>query len=219
MFTGIVQKRGRILRIQNTGKQRQFLIQPLGPEAKLAPGESIAVDGVCLTVSEMKRRRFQVEAIHETLEATTLKYLKAGDLVNLERALRWGQPFGGHFVTGHVDGTGTIKEIRRKGKNVTLTLSIPPGLIRYLAPKGSVALDGISLTVQSCRGKLFTVGLVPYTLRATALGGKRKGDRVNIEVDLVARYLEKISRFVEEEMRPRASSKKIRMAHLKKQGF
>ena len=190
MFTGIIQNQGMVAEKKNAGKQVRFLFRFQKPEKNIRPGESIAVNGVCLTVAAKRPGAFQADVIQQTLQATNLGKLRAGGRVNLERSLKWGEPIGGHFVTGHVDATGVLRKILRYGKNVTFEISFPTLLKPNIIKKGSLALDGISLTVQSVRGNLFSVGLVPHTLRETNLGQKNVGDRLNLEIDLLSRYLQ-----------------------------
>ena len=171
------------------GGQIRLGFRFLRPERKFKTGESLCVNGVCLTAAKKNGRKFEADVIGGTLRSTTLGALRVGDRVNLERPLRAGDPVGGHFVTGHVDGRGKILRLEKRGKNRTLTIQAPPALRPYLAAKGSVAVDGVSLTIQKVRGLKFQAGLVPHTLKATTLGRKRAGALVNLESDLIARYL------------------------------
>ena len=170
MFTGIIQNRGIITGQKKQGGQVQFSFRFAKREKqKLEPGESIAVNGVCLTARRCSPAGFDADVIAETLESTTLGSLRRGDGVNLERSLRLGDSLGGHFVTGHVDETGKIFNIRRRGKNKTFSISAGKKLLPFIAPKGSVTVDGISLTVQNVAKNIFEVGIVPHTLRETTL--------------------------------------------------
>lgn len=177
-------------------------------------GESIAVDGVCLTAVKAGPKNFEADVIDETLRATRLGRLKAGDRVNLERSLRAGDLIGGHFVTGHVNGTGIIRKIERRGANYALQIQAPADIIQSLAVKGSIALDGISLTVQAIRANTFKVAIIPLTLRETALKRKKKGDGVNLEIDLTRRYLKDLMTLPVFSPAPRLTLKQ-----LKSQGF
>lgn len=188
MFTGIIQNQGKVIRREKRGGQIHFAFRLIRP-AKLKLGESIAVNGVCLTATKLSRNGFECDVIQETLKATTLGFLQVEDSVNLERSLKVGDEIGGHFVTGHVDEVGRIERIHRMGKNRTLTIKASPSLMRFLAVKGSIAVDGISLTVQGIQKGGFTAGLVPHTLRETNLGTAQLGQKVNLEIDLIARYL------------------------------
>jgi riboflavin synthase len=160
----------------------------------VAIGDSIACSGVCLTVVALKGRRFAADASVETLSATTARAWRAGTALNLERALTLGQPLGGHLVSGHVDGVGRLASRRADGRSERLRFSLPRALARYVARKGSICVDGVSLTVNEAGAGGFGVNIVPHTLRHTTLGRLAPGDAVNLEVDLVARYLEKLAR-------------------------
>ncbi len=156
-------------------------------------GDSISIDGACHTVVEAKRHAFSFESVSETLERTTLGRLKTGDRVNLERSLKLSDRLGGHLVAGHVDGMGTVMERRRWADNMTFRIGMPEDLAAYLANKGSIAVDGISLTIVAAGARHFTVTVIPHTMEATTIGERRVGDVVNLEVDLVARYLERLT--------------------------
>jgi len=160
--------------------------------AKLTDGESIAVDGVCLTVAARRGDRFHADAVAETLSVTTLGHLSVGDSVNLERSLCLGDRLGGHLVQGHVDGTAAVQRVQRRGDDFRVRVELGPELRPYVARKGSVALQGASLTVAALGPDWFEVVLIPATLTRTTLGRLRPGDRVNVEVDLLARYLERL---------------------------
>ena len=155
-------------------------------------GESIAVNGVCLTATAISPRRFSVDISPETLSRTTLGDLKSGSRVNLERALRLADRLGGHLVSGHVDGIGQVVEKRATGQFTVYTITLPPGLERYVIEKGSIAVDGISLTVNSCQEGRFSVAIIPHTAKLTTMGFRGVGDKVNIEVDLIGKYIEKL---------------------------
>ena len=189
MFTGIVGQLGTIKAIR---RQKNLIVMDVdaGALAKgIKPGDSVAVNGGCLTATARKGQVVSFDLMKETIEKTSLKNLHAGDGVNLELALKADSRFGGHFVTGHVDETGTIKSIERQANWVALTISASKAIRKYLVPKGSVTIDGISLTV-GCIGKTdFTVFLIPYTLKVTSLAAKKAGDLVNVETDLLAKYL------------------------------
>ncbi|MDO8559737.1 MAG: riboflavin synthase [bacterium] len=192
MFTGIIRYQGKLTK--HIGNELTIAV-PRAITTRLKPGGSIAVNGVCLTVEAGDRKqKVWVSLMPETAQATTLEKLPIGSKVNLELPLRLGDPLDGHLVSGHVDGVGAVKIIQRRGNSRTVTIAAPRALARYLAPKGSVALDGVSLTIQQSRGAGFTVGLIPETIRRTTLQTLRIGSRVNIEIDIVARYLEHFSR-------------------------
>jgi riboflavin synthase len=159
---------------------------------ELEPGDSIAVNGVCLTASAVEDGCFRAQAVAETLARSTLGALEAGSAVNLEAPLRAGERLGGHIVQGHVDGVGTVSTIHEDDRSRVLTIELAPALHRYVAEKGSVAVDGVSLTVSALGDRDFSVALIPETLRRTTLGGVAVGDRVNLEVDILAKYVERL---------------------------
>jgi riboflavin synthase len=194
MFTGLVEDVGALLEAaERDDGGRLMSIRPdrLDP-AELGEGDSVAVDGVCLTVTAIGERRFEVVAGHETLRRTTLGAAEVGAPLHLERALRMGDRLGGHMVSGHVDAVAEISSRRDRGANLELELVPPPELLRYVVEKGSVALDGISLTVNQTSDRAFTVALIPHTVEQTALAKKSVGAKVNIEVDLIGKYVEKL---------------------------
>lgn len=191
MFTGIVEERGRVIlvgRWQNGGTR----IAVLGPKVfhDSGPGDSVAVNGVCLTVVERSAGAMSFDLADETLERTTLGILGAGRHVNLERPVTLATRLGGHLVQGHVDAVATVRAVTPAGSGSELTIEIPDGLAPYIVEKGSIAVDGVSLTVAAVNGDAFTVALIPHTLEATTLGDLRPEDRVNLEADVVAKYLE-----------------------------
>lgn len=194
MFTGIIENQGIIVKKENCEGQIRFGFRFHKKEKHLAIGDSIAVDGVCLTAVWINADGFEADVVRQTLEATTLGTLNLGHRVNLEKSLKMGSSLGGHFVTGHIDGRGTIVKIEKRKKNTTLFIQASKDIIRLLADKGSVACDGISLTVQKVRGRIFQIAVIPHTLKVTGLGGKKAGSQVNLEVDIVARYLQKCFR-------------------------
>lgn len=192
MFTGIIEEIGRVRNLEIGGQGARLTLGARKVLEGTKIGDSIAVNGVCLTVVELLPEGFTVEVMAETLRVTNLGRLLPGEGVNLERALRLGDRLGGHLVSGHVDGVVRILERRKVGIAEEITLSLPESLSRYVVPKGSVALDGTSLTVIESGGDRFRVGLIPHTLQETVLGFKREGAEINIEVDLLARYLERL---------------------------
>jgi riboflavin synthase len=192
MFTGLVVECGRIAeapRPSGQGGVRLLVAHSRGLGERLAVGDSLAVSGVCLTVTERDGDRSLVELSPETLERTNLGSLVAGSRVNLEPALRVGDAVGGHWVQGHVDGAAEIVGREDLGDHRVLVFTVPEGLAPYLVEKGSVTLDGVSLTVAGLRGDAFTVALIPHTLERTSLGDLKPGDRVNLEVDVLAKYV------------------------------
>lgn len=216
MFTGIIDNQAWVKGVKRSGGQLRLILKLKRLEKDLQIGESIAVDGVCLTLVSFHRAELEMDVIRETLQATTLGKLKPGDRVNIERSLRIGDRLGGHFVTGHVDARGRIEKISRHGKNRTYHFKAPSFLMKFLAPKGSVAVDGVSLTVQRVQGTAFEVGLIPATLRVTTLGLKQEGDEVNLEVDLIARYLE---RLVTIPFKKKKIKQHVTITKLRQQGF
>jgi len=193
MFTGIVQAVGRIRRREARGEDMRLTIATAGlPLADVQIGDSIAVNGCCLTAVELSGDSFVADVSRETLTRTTLGGLAAGDPVNLEKALTLSTPLGGHLVSGHVDGIGEIIERRPDGRSERFRVKAPDAMARYIAEKGSICIDGVSLTVNGVDGAIFDINLVPHTLSVTTLGDARPGRRVNLEADLIARYLERL---------------------------
>lgn len=193
MFTGIIQAVGRIARLEPRGGDVRLTVDTAGLDmADVALGDSIAVSGVCLTVIEFDASSFAADVSNETLAHTTLGKHKAGDPVNLEKALRLADRLGGHMVSGHVDGAGKVVSVVPDGRSQRWTFEVPSELARYIAHKGSVCIDGTSLTVNEVNGNRFGVNLIPHTVEHTAFSARRPGDAVNIEVDVVARYVERL---------------------------
>jgi len=188
VFTGIITDVGRVRGVAETNGGRRLEIGTAYDLSGVAPGASIACSGVCLTVTDKTQDSFFVDVSRETLTKTTLAVWIEGRLVNLERALRLGDEFGGHIVAGHVDGAGEVVRALSDGDSLRLQLRAPAPLHRYIASKGSVAIDGVSLTVNEVEGEVFGVNLIPVTRTSTTLGDLRHGDRVNLEIDLLARY-------------------------------
>ncbi len=195
MFTGIVQAIGTIGALHARQQDLQLEILP-GPLSLLGAkaGDSIAVSGVCLTIARLTDTGFAADVSRETLDRTTLGEAGPGHAVNLELALRAGEPLGGHLVSGHVDGVGRLQARREDGRSWRLEFEIPRALARYVAPQGSICIDGVSLTVNAVDGARFGVNLIPHTLSVTTLGALQTGAPVNVEVDLVARYVESVLR-------------------------
>ncbi|HUI59225.1 MAG TPA: riboflavin synthase [Steroidobacteraceae bacterium] len=193
MFTGIVQDLGRVQSLEQRGGDVRMVIrcEQLDP-ARWAIGDSICVQGCCLTAIEIVDRSFAADVSRETLSLTTLGELRPGAAVNLEPSLRAGDALGGHLVSGHVDGVARIESISGDARSQRLRIAVPQELARYIARKGSVALDGVSLTVNEVDGAVFGVNIIPHTQAVTTLGSLTVGSRVNLEVDQVARYLERL---------------------------
>ena len=193
MFTGIVQGVGRIRSVEPHGGDVTMWIETGDvPLAGVEIGGSIAVNGCCLTAIEFEPNAFKADLSRETLSLTTAGQWQPGTAVNLEKALTAGQALGGHYVTGHVDGVGQVVGRHDDARSVRVEFEVPAELARYIARKGSVTVDGVSLTVNGAAGTRFDVNLVPHTLEVTILGGYRPGSRVNLEVDIIARYLERL---------------------------
>jgi riboflavin synthase len=189
MFTGIIEEIGSVANIQHTGESFVLTIDAKKVLTDVRLGDSIAVNGVCLTVTSFSSHRFTVDVMPETVKATSLKTVKRGSKVNLERAMAAGGRFGGHFVAGHVDGTGTIKGKKQFENAVYYEIEADAELLKYTILKGSVAIDGTSLTVFAVSEDSFTLSLIPHTLSETVLGFKGTGDIVNIECDMIGKYV------------------------------
>jgi riboflavin synthase len=193
MFTGIIEEVGRIALIDDSRDFRTIQIQAKTVMTDLGLGSSIAVNGTCLTVRSIEGTRFGAELSRETLERTTLSDLKQGTLTNLERPMRADSRFGGHIVQGHVDGVGRIRQFKRDGDAWNLEVEFPEGASRYIVEKGSIAVDGISLTVANFAGtNAFSIAIIPHTFDNTNLSQAKAGDRVNLEYDVVAKYVESL---------------------------
>jgi riboflavin synthase len=192
MFTGIVQAIGIVTHSEARGGDVRLAVDASALGVELAPGDSLCVSGVCLTVAAREDRIHAFDVSTETLALTTLGALREGDAVNLEPALRLSDRLGGHLVSGHVDGIGRVVAIAPDARSQRWTFQVPVPLSRYIAAKGSVCIDGVSLTVNDVGANRFGVNLIPHTVEATTFHGKRAGDAVNIEVDLIARYVERL---------------------------
>jgi riboflavin synthase len=195
MFTGIVEETGTVERIRPGAKAIELIVRADVAGRGLKPGASLAVNGCCLTVVKLARRGkyklAQFDLLRETWRRTNLQYAKTGSLVNLERSLRTGGELGGHFVTGHIDGIGRIIRWERAGPDHLLDIAAPPEVMRYVICKGSIAVDGISLTVAGVQKKSFRIWIIPHTCEITALREREVGDAVNLEADLLGKYVEK----------------------------
>jgi len=207
MFTGIIEEIGTVRSIQRRGEGFSVCVEAFDVTQELAPGESVSVNGACLTVVDVTPGRdFSVEVIAETLEKANLVFLKTGDRVNLERSLKLGERLSGHLVLGHVDGMGEVTSVKQTGVGKTMIIGAPSELVCYIALKGSIALDGVSLTVSGLSGSNVEISLIPFTLKSTIIGSYAPGRKVNIEVDVIARYLESL--LGERGERRRSSSEK-----------
>ena len=189
MFTGIVTDIGRVRDVRETQRDRRYEIETAWDTTTIDLGASVSHAGCCLTVVEKGPGWFAVEVSNETLSKTTLGAWKAGDGVNLERAARLGDEMGGHVVSGHVDGLGKVVSVTPVGGSHRIDVEAPAPLHRYIAPKGSITVDGVSLTVNGVEGRMFSLNIIPHTWEATTLGRLKAGDPVNLEIDMLARYL------------------------------
>jgi riboflavin synthase len=198
MFTGIIQETGTVGKIEHGEKSIALTIRAKNSARGLKTGGSLAVNGCCLTAVKIsasgKSRLVQFDLLAETWKRTNFQFLETGSLVNLERPLQAGGEFGGHFMTGHIDGVGKISRWEKSGADHVLEIDAPENVMRYVIEKGSIAIDGISLTVAGVAKKGFCVWIIPHTLKVTALRGKKTGDAVNLEADLLGKYAEKFSR-------------------------
>lgn len=194
MFTGIIEEMGKILSVAKGQRSAVLSIQTNIISEDLKLGDSVAVNGVCLTVSRLSGNVFLADVMNETLRRSSLGELKAGSPVNLERAMSANGRFGGHIVTGHIDGTGIISAVRKEDNALWFTVNAPEKIMKYIVEKGSIAIDGISLTVADTGADCFRVSIIPHTAGATILSGKREGHRVNLENDIIGKYVEKLFR-------------------------
>ena len=213
MFTGIIEEVGTVKAVQHSGSNSFIRIEAKKVLEDVHLGDSIAVNGVCLTVTHFDSTTFQADVMNETLSRSSLGSLRNGSPVNLERAMAAGGRFGGHIVSGHIDGTGTVSDIRNDGIAVWYTISANADILRYIVEKGSIAIDGISLTVAKVTDDSFSVSIIPHTASVTILGTKKTGDIVNLENDIVGKYVEKL-------MKPAQAQKSgLTMETLAKNGF
>lgn len=214
MFTGIVEKIGSIKEIRKGEKSASLTVECKDILEGILLGGSISVNGVCLTVTAMSGSSFEADVMPETMRATNLKYLKPGDAVNLERAVSPAGRFGGHIVSGHIDGTGTICEIKKEDNAVWFTIEAGSKILKYIIQKGSIAIDGISLTVQYVDDRIFKIAVIPHTRDYTTMPNRRIGYSVNIECDIIGKYIEKLMNFQDKEAKGG-----ITLAYLQEYGF
>lgn len=194
MFTGIVEEIGSVSAVKKGAVQSRLVISGKKIFGDLKLGDSVAVNGVCLTATDISGSTFTADVMNETFSRSSLSSLKAGSRVNLERAMAANDRFGGHIVAGHIDGTGTITDIRRDDNAVWYTISADRSILRYIVEKGSVAVDGISLTVAKVNDSAFSVSVIPHTAKETVLSERKCGDKVNLENDIIGKYVEKFMR-------------------------
>lgn len=198
MFTGIVEEVGTVRAVRQGAHSTRLTVGARNILPDLKVGDSVAVNGVCLTAAVVDADGFTADVMHETLNRSTLGGLVPGSSVNLERAMPADGRFGGHFVSGHIDGVGTVTSTRRDDNAVWYTVEAPPGLLRFIVEKGSIAIDGISLTAARVTERDFAVSIIPHTAAVTILGGKGPGSKVNLETDIIGKYVEKLLRPAED---------------------
>ena len=192
MFTGIVRERGRVVSLDGDGTGVRLRLEAPAAAAQAAIGDSVAIAGVCLTVVAIDGDELAFDAVAETLDRSSLGRLQAGDAVNVEPALRVGEALGGHYVQGHVDGVGRVRALAAEGESVRMVFDAPPDVLRYCVEKGSIAVEGVSLTITEVDRRGFGVALVPHTLAETTLGSLQPGHEVNLEADVLAKYVERL---------------------------
>ena len=191
MFTGIIEGLGTVAKLRPSGRGKRLVVTTDFELKEMKIGDSIAVNGACLTAVVISTNRFEADLSPETLSRTTLNKVKTGDRVNLERALRLSDRLDGHLVSGHIDGIGTLSGREDDDNAIIITITVSEALSRYMIPKGSVAVDGISLTINNCSHDRFSVSIIPHTSKLTTLGFKKKGEAVNIETDMIGKYVER----------------------------
>ncbi|HOO51651.1 MAG TPA: riboflavin synthase [Alphaproteobacteria bacterium] len=192
MFTGIITAKGTIAQVDETRGDKRFVIETPWDMTEVPMGASIACSGCCLTVVDKTKNSFTVDVSAESLSKTNLNDWVVGTKINLESSLRFGDELGGHLVSGHVDGIATLESIEREGDSHRLKIRVPQNLKHFIASKGSVALDGISLTINEVEDDVFGVNIIPHTWEVTTLGGRQVGDKINLEIDMLARYVARI---------------------------
>jgi riboflavin synthase len=192
MFTGIVRELGTVVSAESGGGGLALVVEAPETANGLAAGDSVAIDGVCLTAESVESGTVVLHAVPETLARSTLGRLRAGDAVNVEPALRAGEPLGGHYVQGHVDATGRVQSVEAEGEGLRVFVEAPDDVLRYCVEKGSIAVDGVSLTIAELSSDAFAIALVPHTLEATTLSSLVPGTAVNLEVDVLAKYVERL---------------------------
>ena len=216
MFTGIIAGLGAVTAVRSAGQGKRFTIEADFDLADTQVGDSVSVSGVCLTAVAIVRRQFDVDVSPETLSKTTLGSARVGERVNLERALRLSDRIDGHLVSGHTDGTGVIDSCEVSGNAIIVTVAVPEALTRYMIIKGSVAVDGVSLTINHLTAGRFSVSIIPHTAALTTIGLKQKGAPVNIETDMIGKYVEK---FISSQHSQEAPQGGVTMEMLAKKGY
>ena len=219
MFTGIIEGLGTISAIRPVGQGKRLTVETDFALDQTKLGDSIAANGACLTVVKISAKQFEVDLSPETLATSTFDKAKRGDRLNLERAMRLSDRIDGHLVSGHVDGIGLIQQHEKLGNAIMVTIAVPQALTRYMIRKGSVAVDGISLTINTCDASSFTVSIIPHTAGMTTIGMKQKGDAVNIETDMIGKYVERFTGGAGQGGQQTATPSGIDMQLLAKSGF
>ena len=220
MFTGIIEGLGTIADIRSSGQGKRLTVEADFSLDQIKIGDSISVSGACLTAVKIDGKRFEVDVSPETLQITTFGRAKVGERLNIERALRLSDRIDGHLVSGHIDGVGTIKKREPLSNAIIVTIGVDESLTQYMIAKGSVAMDGISLTINARESDNFSVSVIPYTAKLTTIGFKNKGDRVNIETDMIGKYVERfISGRPGRSKENRSKQASIDHAYLVKTGF
>jgi len=219
MFTGIIEGLGTITKIRPSGQGKRLTIEADCPLDQTKIGDSIALSGACLTAVVIDGKSFEVDVSPETLSKTTFGRAKIGDRVNLERALRLSDRIDGHLVSGHIDGIGSVKNMKTLGNAIIITFDVPEYLSHYMIKKGSVAVDGISLTINNCDKISFEVSIIPHTAKLTNIGLKKIGDHVNIETDMIGKYVERFIRNNNDDEEQKARKSSIDKQFLAKSGF
>ncbi len=220
MFTGIIEGLGTIDAMQPAGQGKRLTIEADFVLDQTKIGDSIAVNGACLTVVKITAKKFEVDLSPATLATSTFDKAKPGDRLNLERAMRLSDRIDGHLVSGHVDGIGVIKQRKKLGNAIMITIALPEALSRYMIHKGSVAVDGVSLTINACEPESVTVSIIPHTAEITTIGRKQNGDRVNIESDMIGKYVERFTRGASmDDSQKTTESSGVTMESLAKSGF
>ncbi len=211
MFTGLIEKTGKLIAMKESDESASLTIECGEWDDPLKDGESVAVQGACLTVTSSGKNTFDADLLKETIDTTTFVSMKQGTVVNLERALRSDDRIGGHIVSGHVDGLGTIKNVSQIGRDWILDIECAPGLLQEIIVKGSIAINGVSLTVTECTDASFSVNIIPHTWANTNLNGLKAGDILNIETDVIAKYVNKYQE--------RTARSEVTLETLKNAGF
>ena len=213
MFTGIIEEVGKVKSIHGSGNAYRLAIACRDVLENTKMGDSIAVNGVCLTVTKLFTDGYEADVMPETMHRTAFQHLRPNSIVNLERAMAAGGRFGGHIVTGHIDGVGTIREIRPDENAVWYTIEAQESLLHYIVEKGSIAMDGISLTVAKVGNQDFSVSIIPHTRSHTSLSGKKTGDLVNLECDIVGKYVDKLMHGAKTEKQQSSINEAFLMQH------